>query len=438
MLGGGIMVNFVSYEALKPNVDIDEYPEFKTMDEMKYPFMRSPIVESEEVEKKEQPKTEVKPTQKQKKLSTIMYKGVARDLTNAIKIINESEPTNIKHMCTRAVSNALEGIRDVHRASGVENPRAMYNLLKKDGWTDVLDENYTPQAGDVWTYYANDKKMHTSMFDGQKWMSYDVEGQQPWYYGYRNDGKGHIQRYVPKAQLGMKFVEYIPNITTPNKEIPKKEIPEFDFLQQMPFLNRNIVKEEIKKEEIKEEQPTYYRNYDDFKQSLYGEPKNDAQRAVNFFMKKGLSRESASGLVGNLIRESQLQPNAVNKYSKAYGIAQWLGDRKTKLFAKYGNNPTFEQQLQYVWDELNTTHTRGLQKLKESRTSEEAARNAFGYYEFSVGPEGAVLAMNKYGQNGKKSLNEGVQYANELYNSFKIQKPQQKPLVQEPVSLKIN
>ena len=230
MLGGGIMVNFVSYEALKPNVDIDKYPELKTMDEMQYPFMRSSIVESKEIEKKEQPKTEVKPTQKQKKLSTVMYKGIARDLTNAIKIINESEPTNIKHMCTRAVSNALEGIQDVHRASGVENPKAMYNLLKKDGWTDVLDENYTPKAGDVWTYYANNNKMHTSMFDGEKWMSYDVEGQQPWYYGYRNDGKGHIQRYIPKAQLGIKFVSY-----EHQKIKPEPEEDSIDLSETMPF-----------------------------------------------------------------------------------------------------------------------------------------------------------------------------------------------------------
>lgn len=419
MLGDGIMVNFVSYESLKPNVNIDEYPEFK-MDEIKYPFMSNPVItESKKEEpKKEEPKKQKVVNPQQKKLATVMYKGVARDLTNAIDTINKSEPYNIKHMCTRAVSNALEGIRDVHRASGVADPRAMYNMLKKDGWVDVLDENYQAQAGDVWTYYSNNNKMHTSMYDGEKWISYDNEGKEPWYFKYRNDGKGHIQRYISKAQQGMKFVKYTPN-NIPIEEIPIKEIPnpKFNFLDQIPFLRTVIEskKEEIKKEkEIKKEEPVY------IKQSMYGEPKNDAQKAVNFFMEKGLSKESASGLVGNLIRESRLQPNAINKYSKAYGIAQWLGDRKTKLFAKYGNNPTFEQQLQYVWDELNTTHTRGLQKLKESKTTEEAARNAFGYYEFSVGPEGAVLAMNKYGQNGKKSLNEGVQYANELYDSFKM------------------
>ena len=422
MLGGGIMVNFVSYESLKPNVNIDEYPELR-MDEIKYPFMSNPIIieSKKEESKKDEPKKQEVIKPQQKKLATVMYKGVARDLTNAIDTINKSEPYNIKHMCTRAVSNALEGIRDVHRASGVADPRAMYNMLKKDGWVDVLDENYQAQAGDVWTYYSNNNKMHTSMYDGEKWISYDNEGKEPWYFKYRNDGKGHIQRYISKAQQGMKFVKYTSNKNVIKEEIPIEEIPtpKFNFLDQIPFLKTNIEskKEEIKKEkEIKKEEPIY----NDFKQPMHIEPKNDAQKAVNFFMKKGLSRESASGLVGNLIRESRLQPNAINKYSKAYGIAQWLGDRKTKLFAKYGNNPTFEQQLQYVWDELNTTHTRGLQKLKESKTTEEAARNAFGYYEFSVGPKGAVLAMNKYGQNGKKSLNEGVQYANELYNSFKM------------------
>ena len=417
MLGGGIMVNFVSYESLKPNVNIDEYPELR-MDEMKYPFMSNPIIieSKKEESKKDEPKKQEVIKPQQKKLATIMYKGVARDLTNAIDTINKSEPYNIKHMCTRAVSNALEGIRDVHRASGVADPRAMYNMLKKDGWVDVLDENYQAQAGDVWTYYSNNNKMHTSMYDGEKWISYDNEGKEPWYFKYRNDGKGHIQRYISKAQYGMKFVKYTPNKNVIKEEVPIEEIPtpKFNFLDQIPFLRTNI--ESKKEKETKKEGPIY----NDFKQQMYIEPKNDAQKAVNFFMKKGLSRESASGLVGNLIRESRLQPNAINKYSKAYGIAQWLGDRKTKLFAKYGNNPTFEQQLQYVWDELNTTHTKGLQKLKESKTTEEAARNAFGYYEFSVGPEGAVLAMNKYGQNGKRSLNEGVQYANELYDSFKM------------------
>lgn len=127
-----------------------------------------------------------------------------------------------------------------------------------------------------------------------------------------------------------------------------------------------------------------------------------ARQALSFFMNKGLSKAAASGLVGNLMRESNnLDPNAVNPHGGAYGLAQWLGPRQNKLFKLYGNHPTFDQQLDYIWRELNTTHKKGLQMLKASKTPEEAARNAFGYYEFSRGPEAAIASMNKNGKNTK-------------------------------------
>ena len=70
------------------------------------------------------------------------------------------------------------------------------------------------------------------------------------------------------------------------------------------------------------------------KQDLQGNKK----KAMEFLQSKGLKNHQAAGLVGNLIRESRLNPKAENKSSKAFGIAQWLGDRKTKLFNKYGKN----------------------------------------------------------------------------------------------------
>lgn len=134
-------------------------------------------------------------------------------------------------------------------------------------------------------------------------------------------------------------------------------------------------------------------------------------KAMQYFMNKGLTDYQAAGLVGNLMRESSLDHRAENKSSKAYGLAQWLGDRKTGLFKKYGNNPTFEQQLDYVWDELNSTHKNGLRMLKASKSAEEAARNAMGYYEFSVGPEKAIANMIKHGQDGEGSMRKGVNFA---------------------------
>ena len=142
---------------------------------------------------------------------------------------------------------------------------------------------------------------------------------------------------------------------------------------------------------------------------------NDAtQQAMQYFMGKGLTDYQAAGLVGNLFRESRLNPTATNSGSGAYGIAQWLGSRKKNLFAKYGNNPSLSQQLDYVWHELNNTHKTGLNKLMSSRDSEEAARNAMGYYEFSAGPDAAIREMRRWGQNGERSMQEGINFASQL------------------------
>lgn len=147
-----------------------------------------------------------------------------------------------------------------------------------------------------------------------------------------------------------------------------------------------------------------------------------ARQAVDYFVNKGLTREQAAGLVGNLMRESGMNIAATNPNSGAYGLGQWLGDRKTRLFRRYGYHPTFEQQLNYIWGELNTSHRRGLQMLRASKTVNDAARNAFGYYEFSAGPEAAVRAMNGAGKNtkwknpnGTYALNSGIKNAQMIF-----------------------
>lgn len=100
------------------------------------------------------------------------------------------------------------------------------------------------------------------------------------------------------------------------------------------------------------------------------------KKAMDFFMSKGLPAHQAAGIVGNLIGESNLNHTAVNKSSGAYGIAQWLGPRKTALFNKYGKNPTFEQQLDFLWDELQSTEKRAFNSLKSAKTL-EAATDSF-------------------------------------------------------------
>lgn len=176
--------------------------------------------------------------------------------------------------------------------------------------------------------------------------------------------------------------------------------------------------------------------YEDSNPSIYIKDQNTfdkggqmkrARQAVDYFVNKGLTREQAAGLVGNLMRESGMNIGATNPNSGAYGLSQWLGSRKTRLFKRYGYHPTFEQQLDYIWDELNTSHRRGLQMLRASKTVDDAARNAFGYYEFSAGPEAAIRAMNSTGKNtkwknpnGTYALNSGIKNAQMIFGEVPV------------------
>lgn len=112
---------------------------------------------------------------------------------------------------------------------------------------------------------------------------------------------------------------------------------------------------------------------------IFGE--NFNSKVINFFMNKGLTENQARGILGNLLQESNGNPNAINKNSGAYGIAQWLGDRKKNLFYRYNNAPTLDQQLEYIWEELNLNEKPALEKLLQTDTIAEATRAFANHYE---------------------------------------------------------
>lgn len=130
--------------------------------------------------------------------------------------------------------------------------------------------------------------------------------------------------------------------------------------------------------------------------------KGDKKIAYDFFINKGLQPHQAAGIVGNLIGESNLNYKAVNPSSKAYGIAQWLGNRKKKLFAKYGNNPSFEQQLEFVWEELNGEEKNAFDRLLHTQSVEEATNSFMKHFER---PSQREMAQ---------SINNRIKYAKSL------------------------
>lgn len=73
---------------------------------------------------------------------------------------------------------------------------------------------------------------------------------------------------------------------------------------------------------------------------------------ISFFVGKGVPQSVARGIAAGIESESSGNHRAVNQQSGAYGLGQWLGARKDALFARYGNNPTREQQLEFLYSEL--------------------------------------------------------------------------------------
>lgn len=100
-----------------------------------------------------------------------------------------------------------------------------------------------------------------------------------------------------------------------------------------------------------------------------------SSQIVNFFMNKGLTRNQAKGIYGNIMQESGGKHNIVSRDGhNSYGLAQWTGTRKARLFSKYGTNPTVNQQLEYLWDELNSTEKGALDALKNTSTVADATK----------------------------------------------------------------
>ena len=96
---------------------------------------------------------------------------------------------------------------------------------------------------------------------------------------------------------------------------------------------------------------------------------------IDYFVDKGLTRTQAKGIYGNIMQESGGNIKAVSTDgNNSYGLAQWTGERKQRLFSMYGTNPNINQQLDFLWWELNNTHKDALLSLKKTTTVSQATK----------------------------------------------------------------
>lgn len=71
----------------------------------------------------------------------------------------------------------------------------------------------------------------------------------------------------------------------------------------------------------------------------------------SYLTSRGVSAEVARGIAAGVYAEGGTA-TAVNPKSGAFGIGQWLGPRRARLFARYGRKPTMAQQLEFLLWEL--------------------------------------------------------------------------------------
>lgn len=103
------------------------------------------------------------------------------------------------------------------------------------------------------------------------------------------------------------------------------------------------------------------------------------EKITDYFVQKGLTPAQAKGMTRAFMEESGGNPDAFNPAGGgqgAAGLAQWRADRQRRLIAQYGPRPTAQQQLDFAWQELNTTEKPAFEAVKSAST-ESGAYDAF-------------------------------------------------------------
>lgn len=152
--------------------------------------------------------------------------------------------------------------------------------------------------------------------------------------------------------------------------------------------------------------------------SLQG--KDNLEKILKFLMDpaRGLTLAQSAGIIGNLMAESQLDPSIIQGGGHAnadyrpvsgvgFGLAQWTFPARQQPLVDYINThvPTkditdLDGQVNFLWNELSTTHSNSLRKLKETSTPLDAAISFHKYYEGSA--DSAARVEQVRGANAQK------------------------------------
>jgi hypothetical protein len=152
------------------------------------------------------------------------------------------------------------------------------------------------------------------------------------------------------------------------------------------------------------------------------EKKANRKKIMDFLVNKSgipnMTKERAAGFCGNIYGESSYNPNAVNPSSKAYGICQWLGDRKKNLKAlaalKGKSVGDLDLQLAFLVQEINGSYKKLCwdKVVEADNTVQNATRIILRHYEVPGKTNAEADA------NTEKDAPTRTQYANKALEAF--------------------
>lgn len=123
----------------------------------------------------------------------------------------------------------------------------------------------------------------------------------------------------------------------------------------------------------------------------------------------------ASAVTGVLMLEAspKINPAIVGGYKgRAWGICQWLGSRRSQLFARYGKTKDLGQQLDFMWWELGNTERKAKSAWLRATNLPDAVA---GFCLFERAEEYQNGRINRKHKNYKIRLT----YAYQVLNSVK-------------------
>lgn len=135
-------------------------------------------------------------------------------------------------------------------------------------------------------------------------------------------------------------------------------------------------------------------------------------QVISFFIKKGLTVEQSAAIAGNLYQESNLNPSAINKKSGAFGIAQWYRTRFDEL-KNFMNNKGLDLsnpigQLEFIWEELQTSERRAFDKFLNAKNLNQMVRIFAKKYERMGLLEANFRKRIYYAEQFLKQYNQSV------------------------------